>query len=172
MMSDLDPYSPIFTQAEACQIAAIEPAWVNNWIARGHFKVVESADRRLAGRRLFSPQDIVFLAAMGMAIHDVGMQPADAKQFAHRAAAEIWYPKRDGFVTMLIGRRAPATGGSFWQVGFIWLEKATGKMNEPGEVIPDLSKEAFVLMPCSEIVDAVVERCRAMLSKESDDTDK
>ncbi len=168
-MTELNHFKPMFTQAEACEIAALNPAWVNNWIARGHFELSEGDDRRLAGRRLFSVQDIVFFAAMAIAIEDVGMQPADAKPFAHRAATEIWYPQHEGRVTMTIGRKIKTNGKDpFWQVGFVWLDKATGALTEPGGTLPDLSKSAFVLMPCSEIVDLVLSRCRAMLSKESD----
>lgn len=175
MSSDFDPYSPIFTQAEACEIARVDPSWVNNWIARGHVEIAPATDRRLGGRRLFSPQDIVFLAAMGTATNDIGMQPADAKGFAHRAAVEVWYSKREGFATLLIGKRVAERSRPdqpvrfFWQVGFVWFEKSTGVISGPGGATVDLANETFVLMPCSELVDGVMQRCRAMLSKENDE---
>jgi hypothetical protein len=160
---------PQFTQREAADIAGVDMKTINNWIDRGHVTLSQVNDRRLTGRRLFSIQDVAYLAVVALCTKELGLQPLSATEIASAIVMEFLNGgvNNPSYDVIHVGRRTP-TGE--WMFSFAYWDRETGVAYGPGGVRQPLpfDSEPFLVIPSSHLCRDVFLKCAALLNE--DDT--
>lgn len=179
---------PQFTQREASEVSGAEMKSINNLLDRGFFALTPVEDRRLAGRRLFSIRNIVFLKAMQHCSERLGLPPSLASLLAHKTANELgsWPGKtEDGkhYRIWYLAYKAIAAdvdvaedGG--WHIQPVWQNPTSGILyqyqpsmfGEEDNALP-LLESAFIVFPASRLGNTTFLQCCKLLNEDPEAPD-
>jgi hypothetical protein len=146
----------LFSAAELSEVVGIDIETVNNWLRHGVITRASVGGRQLRSR-LFSRNE-VYKTALTNALVKLGIPPSSASQAVNavwkawdkKQAPEAWnvyaviWPSKDKWTVELCSRES--SGGPLYRFG-----KSTTKFI--AEL--DLPKEAFSVIPVSDILDRV-----------------
>lgn len=180
----IDCYLPQFSQREASDLSGVSMPTLNNWLQRGDYKLAESEDRRLVGRRFFSIADTAALHTRDFCTKHLDMRPASASIAGgvvynafcdYRRVGEV---RDDGqvFEFWHIMHKSPFPSISAidgWNIQGIWQDRTTGAFHHYDPIrFPEEEPFGFPHFPClsiptSEIVRRIFLRCADFLQSEN-----